>query len=135
MQNLDNLSKKDLELVEYAKEHARKCYRKNRTSMAAALRTENGKIYTGINLKYKPVWKCMCAERNAIAKALEAGEEKFDTIVTVKYEDQDDSFSVVNICGECRQIAIFHEPLNVIVSTGDKVELVSIADTLPYSYK
>ena len=135
MQNVSNLSQGDQKLVELAKAHAKECFRPEVTSMAAVLRTANGKFFTGINVKYKKVWKCICAERVAIAKALESGETAFDTIVSVKYEDEDDSFKVVNMCGECRQTAIFHEPLKVVVNDGDNLEVVSIREIIPYAYE
>ncbi|KKT86395.1 MAG: Cytidine deaminase [Microgenomates group bacterium GW2011_GWA1_Microgenomates_45_10] len=135
MQNVSNLNIEEQKLIELAKAHAKECFRPGITSMAAVLRTADGKFFTGINIKYKKVWKCICAERVAIAKALEAGETIFDTIVTVKYEDEDDSFTVVNMCGECRQIAIFHKPLKVIVGEGNNLRSLSIREIIPYAYE
>lgn len=134
MQKVIALHKKDLELLEAAKKHAKKHYLKKVTSMAAVLRTKKGNLFTGINVKYKPIWKCICAERVAIAKAIEAGDVDFATIVTVKYFPDDDFYEVVNMCGECRQLAIFHKPLTVISVKNGKIEPVSIEDILPYAY-
>ncbi len=134
MQDLSNLSPADIQLIEQAKAHAQKCFRPQTTSMAALLRTASGKIYTGINVKYKKVWKCSCAERMAISKAIEAGETEFDTIVTVKFEDEDNSFAVMNMCGECRQIAIFHRPLQVIVDDNGTLRSEPIEAVIPFAY-
>jgi len=134
MQDISNLKKEDIALIEQAKQHAQQSFKPKLTSMAAVLRTKSGKTFTGINVKYKKIWKCSCAERMAIAKAIEAGEMEFDTIVTVKYEDEDDTYSVVNMCGECRQYAIFHLPLNVLCSDGNKIVPASIEEILPYAY-
>lgn len=128
------LTKKDKELLALAKTHAKKCYREGITSMAAVLRTDSGAIFTGINVKYRSVWKCICAERTAIAKALEAGETELEAIVTVKYSPDENNYEVVNMCGECRQVAIFHKPLKVIANNKGKVEKVSIEELLPYAY-
>lgn len=38
-----------------------------------------------------------CAERVAIAKALEAGETEFNTVVTVKYFPESVTYEVVNM--------------------------------------
>jgi cytidine deaminase len=134
MQNIKKLTKKDRELVEIAKQHSQKQYREGITSMAAALRTKKGTVFTGINVKYKPVWRCICAERVAIAKAIESGETAFDTIVTVKYFPEDNDFAVINMCGECRQMAIFHSPLSVIAVNNKMVQSVPIEKVFPYPY-
>src|SRR5215208_553228 len=57
MQDMNMLTSKERELIEIAKEHAKKCYQSGRTSIAAALRVKNGKAYTGINLKYREAQK------------------------------------------------------------------------------
>jgi len=122
-------------IIELAKKHAKMCFKDGVTSMACILKTKKGNFYTGVNVKYKSIWKCICAERVAIAKAVEAGDMEFDAIVTVKYFHETDSYSVVNMCGECRQIAISHAPFFVIVSDKEKVKKVNIDDIFPYPYK
>jgi cytidine deaminase len=134
MQNLSRVNGQDLELIEIAKKHSKKCYRKNITSMAAVLRAKSGSFFTGVNVKYKKVWKCICAERVAIAKAVEAGETEFDSIVTVKYLPEEDGFLVVNMCGECRQVSLFHSPLKVISADNGEVASVQIEELFPYPY-
>lgn len=129
-----SLNKNDLELIEAAKKHIKTHYRKGQTSMAALLSTKRNKVYTAINIKYKAVWKCICAERVAIAKAIEAGENEFDTLVTVKYEPDTQEFLIMNMCGECRQIAMFHKPLNVIANDDGKLQKVPIEKVFPYPY-
>lgn len=128
------LTKKQDELIELAKKHAKRSYRNNLTSMAAILLTKKGNIYTGVNVKYKKIWKCICAERVAIGKAIEAGETKFDAIVTVKYFPETESFSVMNMCGECRQIASCHSPFKVISLDKETIRVVPIEKVLPYAY-
>lgn len=134
MQNSDYLVKDDLELIEIAKEHAKKSYKEGIISMAAVLRTKEDRIYTGINVKHRKIWKCICAERVTIAKALEAGEARFDTMVTVKYFPEKNEYEVINMCGECRQIAICHSPLKVIVDNKGTLTKVSIEKVFPYPY-
>lgn len=126
--------KKHHEIIELAKKHAKKTYKEKVTSMAAVLLTRDGNVYTGINVKYHQIWKCICAERVAIAKAVEAGETQFDTIVTVKYFPETDSYEVMNMCGECRQLAVCHIPFNGIVNNRGGIEVQSIKKILPYAY-
>ncbi len=131
---MNKLAQKHLEIIELAKTHAKRSYRDKLTSMAAVLLTKKGNMYTGINVKYKKIWKCICAERVAIAKAIEAGETDFDTIVTVKYFPETDTFTVMNMCGECRQIAICHAPFNIISLDKKTTKVEPIEKILPYAY-
>lgn len=135
MQNLNFLEKKHRKLIEYTKRYAKKAYFKNTTSIACSLITKRDKIYRGINVKYRSVWKCICAERVAIAKAVEAKDTKLDIIVSVKYFPETDSYSVINMCGECLQIAIFYPKLKVIVDDKGALRVVPIEKVLPYPYK
>ncbi len=96
--------------------------------------TKKGKIYTGINLKYKKIWKCICAERITIAKAVENNDTDFDTIVSVKYKPKENIYFVVNMCGECRQIAICHKPLKVIVDDKGILKSIPIEQAFPFPY-
>jgi len=134
MQNTKFLTQKEKQLIEKAKQHIKKAYKKDLTSIAAVLTTKQGRVYTGINLKYKKIWKCVCAEKVAIAKAIEQGETDFDMIVSVKYEQKNNSFSVINMCGECRQIAICYPHLKAIVDNKGVLQVVPIQKTLPFPY-
>lgn len=135
MQNTKLLNKKEIKLIEYAKKHIKNSYKEGLTSISAVLLTKKGNIYTGVNLKYKKIYKCICAERVAIAKAIEKKERDFDTIVSVKYEPEDNQYFVVNMCGECRQIAFCHRPLKIIVDEEGILNTVSIEKIFPFPYR
>lgn len=134
MQKKDFLVKKEMQILEKAIKHIKKTYKERFTSIASVLLTKKGNIYTGINLKYKNIWKCICAEKVAIAKASEDNNLDFDIIVSVKYEPKNNSFFVINMCGECRQIAIFHRSLKVISDDKGILKSVPIKKLLPMSY-
>ncbi len=134
MQSTENLTKKQLAVLEAAKKHIKDTYKEGVTSMVTILATKSGMQYTGANVKYKKIWKCICSERVAIAKAMEANDSEFDTITTIKYFPETDSFEVINMCGECRQIAICHKPLTVIADDEGKLKALSIEDLLPFPY-
>lgn len=134
MQDQSELSPKDIELIEVASRHAKERFREDRTSIAGALRTKNGKIYTGINLKYRLRSISTCGEASALYAALNDGESKFDTLVGVKYFPETDSFEVMNGCGPCRQLYSCNLPISVIIDTGNKLEVVSAEKLLPYAY-
>ena len=134
MQNTKLLSKKYLKLLEVAKKYAKEHYKKNVTSMSSVLLTKKGNLYTSINVKYKNIWKCICGERVVIAKALESKDTSFDTIVTVKYYPENNTYKVINMCGECLQISINHKTLKVIVDDSGLLRSLSINKVLPFAY-
>ncbi len=51
--------------------------------VGAAIRTENGKVYTGCNVESASYGLTVCAERVAIWKALSDGERKFSELAVV----------------------------------------------------
>ncbi len=68
-------------------------------SVAAALLTKDGNVYTGVNIENSSYGLTVCAERNAIAAAISNGDRNFIrmTIVT-------NSKMVKSPCGSCRQV-------------------------------
>lgn len=66
--------------------------------VGAALRTPNGRVFTGANIENAAYPEGMCAEASAIAAMASAGERTIDTIVTVC-----DGEALSTPCGGCRQ--------------------------------
>lgn len=128
------LSKADQELIAVASEHAKKHYERDFISIGGALRTRTGKIYTGINLKYRVRNVSACAETLAIYSALNDGETDFDTIVGVKYIAQEDRYEVVNACGWCRQLFVYNQPLKIITNNDGHLEIHPADELLPFSF-
>ena|ERR1019366_4750156 len=134
MQDTSKLSPKDLELIEIASKHAKERFRKDFISIAGALRTKQGKIYTGINLKYRVRNASTCGETMAIYAALNDGENEFDTVVGVKYLEENNSFQVVNSCGWCRQLYSYNTPLKVIIDNNGILETVDAQQLMPFAF-
>ena len=67
--------------------------------VGAAVRSENGKIYTGCNIESASYGLTVCAERVAIWKALSEGERHFTELAVVA-----DTETLTPPCGTCRQI-------------------------------
>ncbi|RJP68611.1 MAG: cytidine deaminase [Ignavibacteriales bacterium] len=67
--------------------------------VGAALLTETGKIYTGVNVETSSYGLTMCAERTAAFKAISEGERKF-TALALASDDPD----FCPPCGACRQV-------------------------------
>jgi len=67
--------------------------------VGAAVKTENGKVYTGCNIESASYGLTVCAERVAIWKALSEGERHFTELAVVA-----DTEVLTPPCGTCRQI-------------------------------
>ncbi len=91
---------KSNELYEKAKKVSENAYAPySNYKVGAALRTKNGKIFTGCNVENSSYGLTNCAERNAIFKAISEGESEFEEmIIYVK------SGNIPTPCGACRQV-------------------------------
>ena len=85
------------ELAIKAKENALPIY--SNFYVGAAVLTVDDKSYTGCNVESSSYSLTICAERNAIFKAISEGERKFKAIAVAG--DTDDFISP---CGACRQV-------------------------------
>jgi cytidine deaminase len=67
--------------------------------VGAALRTKDGRIYTGCNIENVSYGLSICAERVALWKALSEGSLEFSEIAIVT-----DAEVLTSPCGACRQL-------------------------------
>ncbi len=71
--------------------------------VAAVLETEDGKLYTGVNVENAAYSPTNCAERTAFFKAISEGERSFRSIVIVGGSGgRIDEYLAP--CGVCRQV-------------------------------
>jgi cytidine deaminase len=99
--------------------------------VGAAVRTENGKIYTGCNVESASYGLTVCAERVAIWKALSEGERNFSELAVVA-----DTETLTPPCGTCRQI-IWEFARNadiVFANLQGESEVFHVADLLPRAF-
>jgi cytidine deaminase len=99
--------------------------------VGAAVRTENGKVYTGCNVESASYGLTVCAERVAIWKALSEGERQFTELAVVA-----DTESLTPPCGTCRQI-IWEFARHATIVLGNlrgQRETVVIKDLLPRAF-
>jgi cytidine deaminase len=93
-----------------AREHSYSPY--SRFKVGAALKTKNGMVFTGCNIENSSYGLSICAEREAIFKAISAGERDFDTIAIVT-----DSDKFTTPCGACRQVMWeFSKDMTIVVA-------------------
>jgi len=123
-----DLSKRDLELVEKAKELIEK-RKSKRSSVASVLCTKNGRIFQGVNIEIECSAPCsICAEYAAIGTMFSEGENEIDTIVAFA---QKRGGHVLPPCGKCRQfISEFGNPY-VIVQVDHELKKVKLSELHP----
>jgi cytidine deaminase len=122
-QEIDHL----LDLAARAREAAYVPY--SHFAVGAALRAEDGRIYTGCNVENASYGLTICAERNAVAHAVAEGARRFDAVAVVTENG-------VTPCGACRQVlAEFGPEMTVVVSdtAGNRI-VYSIGDLLPAAF-
>ena len=99
--------------------------------VGAALRTSDGKIFTGSNVESASYGLTVCAERVAIWKALSEGERDFTELVIVADTEQ-----LTPPCGTCRQIIWeFCKNAKIVLANlrGEREEL-TIKELLPRAF-
>src|SRR5215471_15540258 len=99
--------------------------------VGAALRTKEGKIFTGCNIESASYGLTVCAERVAIWKALSEGERDFTDLVIAADTEQ-----LTPPCGTCRQIIwefCKHAKITLSNLRGQREEL-TVGDLLPRAF-
>ena len=98
--------------------------------VGAALLTDSGRIYDGVNVENAAYPTTICAERVAVFKAVSEGERKFDAIAIVT----DNGGSP---CGSCRQVLAEFGLETVILLADKKGELITkttLEEMLPQAF-
>ncbi len=124
----------DVELAKKARFNA--CPEDNDFQVGAVLRTKEGKIYTGCNVKNDGI-QSICAERTAFVKALSEGEREFDRITIVGAEKGKEPVEECMPCGYCRQFMYEYVDKNFKICVVDKdgnIKEYTIEELLPEAY-
>jgi cytidine deaminase len=133
------LSERDRELILAASEAIQRRYRYDWQEVGAALRTRDGRIYTGVNLDAYLGRMAVCAEAVALGRAVtDVGETGIETIVAVRHpepEEPDQEIAVVSPCGSCRELIWdYDRNARVIVPGADGPVVAGIRELLPNKY-
>ncbi len=109
----------------------------SRFHVGAALLTDAGRIYTGVNIENASYGAANCAERTAIFKAVSEGERTFTAIAIAGGVKDTEPSDYCYPCGICRQVlAEFCSPdLRVyIVKSEKEYKELTLGELLPYSF-
>ncbi len=99
--------------------------------VGAALRTLDGKIYSGCNIENSSFGATVCAERVAAFKAVSEGEGGFAAIAVVSRDDPR-----ILPCGICRQVLWeLAGDVDVVVGRASSVEVLKLSSLYPDPFK
>ncbi len=99
--------------------------------VGAALRTKDGKVYSGCNIENASFGLTNCAERTAIFKAISSGDSQFDAIAIAA------DATAPWPCGACRQVLSEFAPNMRVLLTWDggrKTAQSTLDQLLPHSF-
>ncbi|HSA07630.1 MAG TPA: cytidine deaminase [Candidatus Gastranaerophilales bacterium] len=120
-------------LLKLASEAAEKAYAPySKFKVGACALFEDGSVYTGCNVENASYGLSLCAERNAIAKAVADGKNARLVAIAVYSPNCEKCFP----CGACRQwIVEFAKDAKIILQDKDnEIKEFSIQELLPYSF-
>ena len=124
----DDMRKKLVEAARHVRQWAYVPY--SNYPVGAALLSDSGKIYDGVNVENAAYPTTICAERTAVFKAISEGERNFTAIAVVTKKGG-------TPCGACRQVlAEFNPDMVVIIADEDGriIKETSLTKLLPDAF-
>jgi len=100
--------------------------------VGAALLGEDGVIYRGANIENASYGLCLCAERAAIAHAVNAGVKRFEALVVATRGPMPAA-----PCGLCRQVLVEFPPsfpVRCITADGDASIETDVSSLQPHAF-
>jgi len=122
----------DAELIQAAREAKENAYAPySGFAVGVALLADDGRVFTGVNVENASIGLSVCAERNAIAKAVSEGVRSFSKLAVAT-----DSPEPTMPCGVCRQVIweFGHDIDILVVGSGDQVVRTTIAKLFPQPF-
>ncbi|MBQ3185232.1 MAG: cytidine deaminase [Firmicutes bacterium] len=100
--------------------------------VGAALLTEDGQVYTGVNIENSSYGATICAERTAFVKAISEGHRKFKALAVTAGDEQE-----ALPCGICRQFMYEFSPeLEIITGTDEEnLNIRTLEELLPLGFR
>ncbi|MDX6501809.1 MAG: cytidine deaminase [Blastocatellia bacterium] len=129
----------DHELIAAANAVLERHYRPFWHMVAAAIRSHDGRIWTGLHIGTTVGRLSVCAEAVAYGRALLDGDGTIRTAVAVRHPKPDEEnreLAVVPPCGACREMILDHAPdAMVIVKDAEILIKLPVRILLPLPYR
>jgi cytidine deaminase len=118
-------------LVAAAREARERAYAPYSHFRVGAAVLAGGKVFTGANIENASYPLSVCAERNAVAAAVLAGERTIDAVAVAADEDRP-----TPPCGGCRQVLWEFGPSSTVISEtpGGTRAMWALEDLLPDAF-
>ncbi|MEJ2103735.1 MAG: cytidine deaminase [Ignavibacteriaceae bacterium] len=99
--------------------------------VGAAVLTSGNKVFTGCNIESSSYSLTICAERNAIFKAISEGEREFKAISVAG-----DTEDYISPCGACRQVIsdLCGEIDIILVNANGSYIVKKTSELLPFAF-
>lgn len=103
----------------------------SRFRVGAAVLTSEGKVFTGCNIENSSYGLTICAERNAIFKAISEGHKKFTALAIASDEN-----GFTPPCGACRQVIIdLAGNIDIVLTKKNgEIDVLKMNDLLPHAF-
>ncbi|MDQ0299746.1 cytidine deaminase [Salibacterium salarium] len=105
----------------------------SRFAVGAALKTDDGEVFTGSNIENASYGLTNCAERTAVFKAVSEGKKTIKLIAVAA-----DTEEPVSPCGACRQVLSEFLPTDgkvILSNINGMVKEMTIAELLPGAFE
>jgi cytidine deaminase len=115
------LAADDHELVAAATQVLARHYKTFWHTVAAAIRSRDGRIWTGLHIGTTVGRLAICAEAVALGRALLEGDGTIVTAVAVRHpkpEETDRELAIVPPCGACREMILDYSPDALVILPG-----------------
>ena len=133
------LSEADHALVEAARATIARHYRPFWHMVAAALRSRDGRIWTGLHLGATVGRMQVCAEAIAVGRVILEGDGTIECAVAVRHPKEHEALQdivVVPPCGACREMLTDFDPdAEIIVPGAEGLVRVKLPYLLPLPYQ
>jgi cytidine deaminase len=133
------LTDDDHALIAAANAVMQRHYRTFWHTVAAAIRSKDGRIWTGLHIGTTVGRLSICAEAVALGRAILEGDGTIETAVAIRHpkpEEEDRELAVVSPCGGCREMILDHAPKSmVIVRDANGLIKLPIRTLLPLPYR
>ncbi len=133
------LTPADEALVETAREVIARHYKPFWHMVAAAMRSRDGRVWTGLHLGATVGRMQICAEAVAVGRLILEGDGTIECAVAVRHPKEHEAprhIAVVPPCGACRELLTDFDPqAQVIVPGPDGLLRVPVSALLPLPYQ